>query len=247
MTPPLNVEFSPTGDVSLDISTDLSTQQATEPFTLIGVTGASRIEARYFGITAAIRADVDEQTGEVNALPSISLRLEDAVNLDLTEGDSFIQETLSEQISVTNFNVSATWTLDQGLCSQGSGALEIKLPTHADIGIAQLTNSYFTLTFDPNLQLEASAGIKTELGPITADIDRIGLTAQLSFEQGTSGRLGPVDLDFGFKPPDGIGLSVDGGGFKGGGFLRFEPEQGRYFGMLELEFQNHSRSRRSAC
>ena len=41
-----------------------------------------------------------------------------------------------------------------------------------------------------------------------------------------------------FKPPTGLGLSIDGGGFKGGGFLAFEPEQARYSGMLELEFQD---------
>src|SRR5262249_7888947 len=50
--------------------------------------------------------------------------------------------------------------------------------------------------------------------------------------------LGPLNLDLGFKPPTGVGLAVDGGGFKGGGFLRFEPELAQYSGSLELEFRD---------
>lgn len=240
VTPPLQVDFSTaSGSVLLDISADLSTQQAIEPFTLIGVTGASRIEARRFGIKAAIQSDLDEGAGKVNAHHSLSLRLEDAnVNMVLTDGDSFTRQMLSGQNLASNFNLSATWALDQGLVLQGSGGLELRLPGHADLGVAQLTNLYFKLTVDPHIQLEASAGIKTELGPLTAVIDRIGLTAQLSFQQNSLGKLGPVDLKIGFKPPSGIGLSIDGGGFKGGGFLDFEPEEESYSGMLELEYQD---------
>lgn len=240
VTPPLDVEISPSsGAVSLDVSADLSTQQATEPFTLIGVTGASRIAARHFGITAGIRTGIDEQTGGINVLPSIGLRLEDAqVSLDLSGSDSFIKQAVSRNDLASNFNVSATWSIDQGLVFQGSGALEINLPSHADLGVAQLNNLFFRLTFDTDFELEASAGITTKLGPLTATINRIGLTAQLSFPPDNSGNLGPLDLSFGFKPPTGVGLSIDGGGFKGGGFLDFEPEEARYSGMLELEFQD---------
>ncbi len=69
------------------------------------------------------------------------------------------------------------------------------------------------------------------------DIERIGFKAVLTFPDTESGGL-PVDLGFSFKPPSGLGLTVDGGGFKGGGFLRFEPEFSRYSGMLELQFQD---------
>jgi hypothetical protein len=54
----------------------------------------------------------------------------------------------------------------------------------------------------------------------------------------TRRNIGPLDLDLRFKPPDGLGLSIDGGGFTGGGFLRFFEADQRYEGMLELEYED---------
>ena len=65
----------------------------------------------------------------------------------------------------------------------------------------------------------------------------MGFEVLLSFPE-TGGNLGSIDFSLGFKPPSGLGLSVDGGGFKGGGFLGFEPEQQSYSGMLGLEYQD---------
>ena len=240
VTPPLNIAFSTVnGNVSISLSGDLSTAQATEPFTLIGLTGASRIAARNFGITIGVQGNVEAPAGSVEVNPSLTLRLEEGtVDLDLSEGDSFIQNVTSARQVNSSFNLAASWSLDQGLQLQGSGAVEINLPAHADLGLAKLNNLFFKLTVAEQFVLEASAGITAKLGPLTATITRIGLIANLAFSEGTTGNLGPVDLDFSFKAPSGIGLSVDGGGFKGGGFLEFEPEEARYSGMLELEFQN---------
>ena len=240
VSPPINIEFSTAaGAVSVDVSGDLSTEQATEPFTLIGLTGASRISARHFGVIAGIKTSVDAGTGAVTASPSLGLRLQDArVNLDLAGADSFIKQTVSQKELASNFNISATWSMEQGLLFQGSGGVEINLPSHADLGIATVNGLFFKLTFLTDLELEASAGITTQLGPLTATVNRIGLLARLSSQQNNSGNIGPLNLDFAFKPPTALGLSIDGGGFKGGGFLEFEPEEARYSGMLELEFQD---------
>ena len=231
VAPPLNIQLSTAGGaVSLDISGDLSTEQATEPFTLLGLTGASRIAARHFGITAGVTTSANG-TGAVSVSPSLGLRLQDAqVNLDFTGADSFIQQTVSRKELASNFSVSATWSMAQGLLLQGSGGLEINLPAHADLGVAKVNNLFFKATFDADFEVEASAGITAQLGPLTATINRIGLLARLTFPENNSGNLGPVNLDFAFKPPTGVGLSVDGGGFKGGGFLEFEPEEARYSG-----------------
>jgi hypothetical protein len=51
-----------------------------------------------------------------------------------------------------------------------------------------------------------------------------------------SGALGPVDLSFRFKPPEGVGLAVDAGIIAGGGFLRIDQARGEYSGALQLEF-----------
>ena len=62
----------------------------------------------------------------------------------------------------------------------------------------------------------------------------VGIRADVHFERGNAG---PFDIKLGFKPPNGVGLSIDGGGFKGGGFLIFDPDKGEYAGALELTFQ----------
>ena len=52
----------------------------------------------------------------------------------------------------------------------------------------------------------------------------------------TKGNLGPLDVGLGFLPPTGVGLSLEAGGFKGGGFLIVDTDKGEYAGGLELDF-----------
>ena len=64
-------------------------------------------------------------------------------------------------------------------------------------------------------------------------MENIGLQSDLRFRQGN---LGPAQLDISFKPPNGVGLSVDAGVVKGGGYLYFDAEREEYAGALELVF-----------
>lgn len=50
------------------------------------------------------------------------------------------------------------------------------------------------------------------------------------------GVFGDLDLGFGFKAPDGLGLVVQAGPVTGGGFLFFDADHEQYAGALELEF-----------
>lgn len=45
-------------------------------------------------------------------------------------------------------------------------------------------------------------------------------------------------MDFELKPPDGVAVAIDDGGFIGGGFLFFDNEKKEFAGALELTFQN---------
>jgi len=51
------------------------------------------------------------------------------------------------------------------------------------------------------------------------------------------GTFGDLDLQFGFKPPSGLGLAVDAGPVTGGGALLFDPDRGLYAGELQLRFE----------
>ena len=78
-----------------------------------------------------------------------------------------------------------------------------------------------------NLEIEVSASFGVALGPFAASVDRLGIIATL--KGGAAGR----DVQFAFKPPNGIGLLLDAGIVKGGGYLAVD-EQG-YAGILELK------------
>jgi hypothetical protein len=76
-----------------------------------------------------------------------------------------------------------------------------------------------------------------ELGPFTATVRRIGVEADMSFPK-DGGNVGPAQVDIGFKPPEGVGLSIDAGAVSGGGYLRFDPDNDRYAGVLQLKVQD---------
>jgi hypothetical protein len=66
-------------------------------------------------------------------------------------------------------------------------------------------------------------------------VENIGLRATFTFPPDSRGNLGPADLAVGFKPPNGVGLSIDAGVVKGGGYLYFDFDKGEYAGVLELD------------
>jgi hypothetical protein len=86
------------------------------------------------------------------------------------------------------------------------------------------------------VELEVSAVVNARLAVLAATVHRMGATALLTFPQ-SGGNLHFANLALGFKPPDGIGLSVDAGPLTGGGFLGFDEPAGEYFGALELSFE----------
>ncbi|RSM56914.1 hypothetical protein DMH03_26925 [Amycolatopsis sp. WAC 01376] len=124
-----------------------------------------------------------------------------------------------------------------GFYFRGSANLEANFAAHLKLGPLEIQG--FTISASPSgdgIPIGLGTTFKAELGPITAVVEQIGLTADLAFKPGNDGNLGPVDLSLGFKPPKGVGLSVDAGIVSGGGYLYFDPDRGEYAGALELEF-----------
>lgn len=76
------------------------------------------------------------------------------------------------------------------------------------------------------LQVEVSASFGVELGPFQASVDRLGALLTIDVQGGPA-------IAFAFKPPNGIGLALDAGIVKGGGYLGVD-ENG-YAGVLELK------------
>jgi hypothetical protein len=210
-------------------------------YILLGEVGGNRLEIGKF--IARTGVEVLTGSGETDAAGKFFVAGELAggkLFLDLSKGDGFISSLLPGAKIDSAFEVAFGYDSDQGLFFRGSSALEIQIPTHVELGPVEISAISIGLDIqEETLPFFAAATIKTRLGPLQAVIDGIGLTATLEFKDNHDGNFGPVDLSIGFKPPHGIGLSIDGGGFKGGGVLDFEPEEERYTGMLELEFQDH--------
>jgi hypothetical protein len=73
------------------------------------------------------------------------------------------------------------------------------------------------------------------LGPLAASVNRLGAKATISFPP-DGGNAGVAQIDIGFKPPNGVGLSIDAGAVKGGGYLYLDFDREEYAGALELVF-----------
>ena len=87
------------------------------------------------------------------------------------------------------------------------------MPTHLQLGPIALES--VTMAVQPQadaLKVSAGATIEAQLGPLFASIENVGVLAAFMF-LGSGGNLGPLDVGVDFKPPSGVGLRVDAGGF----------------------------------
>ena len=148
------------------------------------------------------------------------------------DGDGFLQKVLSGLDVHAEASLTVGMTLLTGFTVQGSGQLAVDVSTHVDLGPVQIDSLRLALApADDQIALEAGAVLRVQLGPLRAVVENVGVRGVVRFEEGN---LGPADIDTSFKPPVGVGLAIDGGIVKGGGFLSFDPAQGRYAGALQL-------------
>jgi hypothetical protein len=203
--------------------------QAAKEIILVGSRGGTRLSLQGLGINWFV--DGSREKLDLGVEAAI-----DAVRLVIAsgEGDGFLQKMLSgvhvEAQAALGFGMS----LRSGFKFRGGGNLELDIGVHLNAGPVKV--DALRLALQPTadaLVLETGAALKFDLGPMEAVVENIGLRSALRF---TPGNVGPADLDVSFMPPNGVGLSIDGGGFTGAGFLRFEAGKGEYSGALELTF-----------
>lgn len=153
------------------------------------------------------------------------------------EDDGFLNTILPEDGIQGTFDVMLGWSSTQGVYFEGSGGLEIALPVHIDLTVIEVNGITIAVKPDASgIPIELGANFKANLGPLVATVENIGLKSTFSFPADNSGNLGPVNYAMDFKPPNGIGLSIDVGVVKGGGYLFFDFDKGEYAGALELTF-----------
>jgi hypothetical protein len=228
--PPANAEgiLNLTGSFHASIRVKEKPQFAQETV-LIGTAGGTRLSVQGLGVNWY--ADGSREKMDLGVEGNI-----DTVRLVIAggEGDGFLQKILSGVRAEARASVGLGMSLNSGFTFRGGGKLALDLGVHVDAGPVHFTGLRIALgPDDTGFALESGVMLQFDLGPMKAVAENIGLRSTLRFQ---SGNLGPLDLNVAFMPPIGVGLSMDVGGFKGGGYLRFDADRREYAGALELDF-----------
>ncbi len=235
--PPFDVELSaPGGQLSGEVSVGLAATPA-EPFVVLGQAGGSRLEFARLSLDAGIALAFDPATGRFRAAPTAAGEVTGGkLVVDTSSGDGFVATLLGGARIEADFGVGFGFTADGGLQFHGSGALEIAVPVHVALGPVEIQTVYLAARIaGGSVPVELSAGLSARLGPVQASVDRLGVIVDVGFPPG-GGNLGPANVAFAFKPPNGVGLALEAGLVAGGGYLYADPDRGEYAGALELEF-----------
>ncbi len=203
-----------------------------EPLFLFGSPDGVRMQFK--GANLGIEVFFQSGEFEVKALSELK---ELALILTAGNGDGFLSTLLGDNEIKVDIPLGIDWSSKTGFGFRGSMNFEIAINTHLSLGPIEIPQFVLSLgipadSSNPQIEIEAGIDVKANLGPLKAVVEQIGLGLYTTFEDGN---LGPFDMDIGFKPPTGVGLSIDAGVVNGGGFLRFNKDKEEYDGILELD------------
>ncbi len=191
--------------------------------------GGSALRYQQFAVAGGIDAASTSSPETFLELALLGLRFD----LSLADADGFVQGTMGRDRVEAPFDLLLRWSNKAGLSFSGSGGLHVLLPVQQAIGPLHLDAAHVGIDVrEEGFDAELSISGRVTLGPVTATVERIGVTTAVSFQEGN---LGPFGLSPRFKPPTGIGVVVTTPGVTGGGFLGFDPQRAEYSGMLQLE------------
>ncbi|MEJ8838073.1 DUF6603 domain-containing protein [Ramlibacter sp. AN1133] len=155
-----------------------------------------------------------------------------AVQVGAGGSDGFLAKVLAS-LSVPPFDLGVRWGPADGLrLSVGARASRVVLVKGLSLGPLDVRELALTGDAGPaGLLLTLDSILRLTLGPLVCTVTGLGLRLGLD---GTPGAAGFASLRAGVKPPSGVAIKVDSGPVKGGGFIAFEPDIGRYSGALQL-------------
>ncbi|MEK6804324.1 MAG: DUF6603 domain-containing protein [Nitrospirota bacterium] len=204
-------------------------QPAGELKPLVRFPGGSALRYQQFAVAGGLDASSATRMETFVELALLGLRFD----LSLADADNFIQGTVGRESVQAPFDLTLRWSSREGLSFSGSGGLHVALPLQQAVGPVKLDAAHIGINVgEEGIDTETSINARLLLGPVTATVERIGVSVALSFQEGNLGLFG---LSPRFKPPTGIGLAIATAGVTGGGFLGFDPQRAEYSGMLQLE------------
>ena len=201
---------------------------------LLGTEDGSHLSIRGLSVTSAVqligagKVDVSVQADLVRATV--------AVRPDADGTDSFMADLLGPDGVTAELSPGFRISNTTGFHLTGSGGLDGRFPVDVEIGPISVQSISIALKpAEQGVDFEVGATADGELGPFAIVVEGVGFVLQARFPDPPVGNLGPVDVSFGFLAPTGIGLSIDADILNGGGFIGYDPNSGRYSGVLELQ------------
>ena len=221
--------------VNADASLTFTYGTSGAPLVLIGEPGGSRLEIA--AVSALAGVGLKASAGKTEGVFKVQSELKGGkIVIKPGNPDGFLAKILPEDGVSVDFEILIGLSSNEGFYFQGSAGLEVVIPTHIDLGPIGVENlTIGVIPKDGDIPVNLGASIKANLGPLKAVVENMGIKTTFSFP-GSGGNIGPLDVALGFKPPNGIGLSIDAGVIKGGGYLFFDFEREEYAGALELVF-----------
>lgn len=234
--PPAKLELThPTASVAGDISVGIFGQapHADVPFLIFGMADSSRLEANQISAIVSAGAKFDAVAKQAKADIGFEVKVAGGKLVVESTSDGFLAKILPSDGLSFNFDFDLGWSSDRGFFFSGSAGLELALALNKTLGPFHLDTLHLLLGIAAaGIVVEASLDGGATLGPVACSVQRLGVGLDLEFKRGN---LGPVQLDIAFKPPSGLGLVIDAGPVTGGGFISFDPQNGRYAGVLQLK------------
>ncbi|MFI6743496.1 DUF6603 domain-containing protein [Nonomuraea sp. NPDC050451] len=205
---------------------------------LLGVAGGTELSAKRIRVRLTTSFAWDVDAGRAGGDVGVEGAVEGGkLVISLAGADGFISSVMAGFTLEAHFDLGFGWRAGSGVFFTGSGGLDVQIPTHIQLGPIEIDNLKVRAGIKPaGFPIGLMATIKAALGPLRAVVEDLGAEILLGLPPGGDGNLGPFDLEFRFKPPTGVGLSLDVGVVKGGGYLFIDSERGEYAGALELVF-----------
>jgi Family of unknown function (DUF6603) len=221
-----------TTDATLGVKVS-RTSDSPDGMILLGSPGATRMSVGGLGL--GFQTELGSQNEFVLEVEIVDL----LILVVAGDGDGFLQRILPADGIKAQASLDAAYSSVKGLKLKGSGSLEVDLPIGLEIAdIIRIDDLIVTLGIsDTELTLALAVNGGLHIGPVAASVEGIGIRAGLAPVADRSGNAGPLAVHVGFKPPTGLGASVDAGPVVGGGFLFFDDIKEEYGGGIELGFQ----------
>jgi hypothetical protein len=233
---PDSVEAS-LGPVAAKIDASVALRRDT-PLVLIGSPGGMRVELGRLEFKVGATGD----PSDIEFLAGLSVE-QLAFIIQASSADSFLGRFLGTEPQSVTLDLAVGWSSKKGFRLAAGGGFRFVISAHQDLLLLRIETITIELLADSSNGIVLNLAIDTvlTLGPVVATVSRVGarVLATPPAPGGSPGNLGPLQLGFGFKPPDGAGVLIDASVVKGGGYVLFDHAAGQYAGILQLSIKDY--------